>query len=77
MLWIVEFATLESTGFCFFFADSTVFYSYSQYLMSSNFKAYQAYHFMKDLLDALKYFAQTVTIFLLSSAENIKIKSFF
>ena len=51
-------------------------YFYPQYLTSSNSKAYQPYHFLKELSGALKYFTKTETNFLLSSGENAKNEPF-
>ena len=48
--------------------------------MSGNSKAYKLYHFLKELSKifqvSLKYFSQTVTDVLLSSAENNKLSNF-
>ena len=57
MLWIIGFwatiskmSTLENARLWYFFAESVVFlYFYPQYLTNRNSKAYQPYHFLKEL----------------------------
>ena len=84
---VSKMSTLKNTDlfvlFCFVVVVVVVvnlagffLYFYPQYLTSSNSKAYQPYHFLKELSGALKYFTKTETNFLLSSGENAKNEPF-
>ena len=77
MLWIVGFRatiskmpTVEDTKFPYFIADLAVFYiSILNRLLTILYSKRNK----KSISGALKYFSQTVTNILMSSAENAKI----